>query len=36
MGSDATRLRKAAADLAALGVDVLVAGVGPTAQVLQQ
>jgi putative tryptophan/tyrosine transport system substrate-binding protein len=35
-GGDGTRLRKAAADLAALGVDVLVAGVGPTTQVLQQ
>src|SRR5262245_16270548 len=30
------RLRKEAADLAALGPDVIVAGVGPTTLVLQQ
>ena len=35
-GGDVTRLRKGAADLVALGVDVLVAGVGPTTQTLLQ
>jgi putative ABC transport system substrate-binding protein len=33
---DAARLRKDAADLVALGPDLIVAGVGPTTQVLQQ
>lgn len=33
---DLTRLRKDAAELVALGSDVLVAGVGPTPQALQQ
>jgi putative tryptophan/tyrosine transport system substrate-binding protein len=33
---DLARLRKDAADLVALGSDVLVAGVGPTAQILQE
>ena len=33
---DIAKLRKGAADLVALGVDVLIAGVGPTTQVLQQ
>jgi putative ABC transport system substrate-binding protein len=34
-GGDVARLRKAATDLVALGVDLLVAGVGPTTQALQ-
>jgi putative ABC transport system substrate-binding protein len=33
---DAARLRKDAADLVALGPDLIVAGVGPTTQALQQ
>ena len=33
---DLTRLRKDAADLVALGPDVIVAGVGPTTSALQQ
>ena len=35
-GGDIARLRKDAAELVALGSDVLVAGVGPTPQALQQ
>ena len=35
-GGDAARLRKDAADLVALGPDLIVAGVGPTTQALQQ
>jgi putative ABC transport system substrate-binding protein len=35
-GGDVARLRKNAADLVALGPDVLVAGVGPTTGTLQQ
>jgi putative ABC transport system substrate-binding protein len=35
-GGDVARLRKGAVDLVALGVDVAVAGVGPTTQALQQ
>jgi putative ABC transport system substrate-binding protein len=34
-GGEIARLRKGAADLVALGVDLLVAGVGPTTQALQ-
>src|SRR5919202_5950477 len=34
-GGDDVRLRNGAADLIALGVDLSVAGVGPTAQALQ-
>ncbi|MFL6798524.1 MAG: ABC transporter substrate-binding protein [Xanthobacteraceae bacterium] len=35
-GGDVARLRKQAAELVALGPDVVVAGVGPTTQALQQ
>ena len=35
-GGDPMRLRKDAADLVALGLDVLVAGAGPTTQALQE
>ena len=35
-GGDAARLRRDAADLIALGPDVIVAGVGPTVAILQQ
>jgi putative tryptophan/tyrosine transport system substrate-binding protein len=35
-GGDAARLRKDAVDLVALGPEVIVAGVGPTTQALQQ
>jgi putative tryptophan/tyrosine transport system substrate-binding protein len=35
-GGDAARLRKDAADLVALSPDVIVSGVGPTTQALQQ
>jgi hypothetical protein len=35
-GGDVARLRKGAAELVAIGLDVAVAGVGPTTQALQQ